>query len=51
MADEIIKQNNIQCDFSWQSAYIYTQDDKEIQKVQNEAKIAKSLGFSTKYLE
>lgn len=51
MADEIIKQNNIQCDFSWQSAYIYTQNDKEIQKVQNEAKIAEDLGFSTKYLE
>ncbi|MCK9217809.1 MAG: FAD-binding oxidoreductase, partial [Firmicutes bacterium] len=38
--DETIRQNNIQCDFSWQPAYVFTQNDNEIQKIQDEAKIA-----------
>ncbi|NLN49208.1 MAG: FAD-dependent oxidoreductase [Clostridiales bacterium] len=49
--DDTIRQNNIQCDFSWQSAYVYTQDEKEVQKMQEEAKIATQLGFTTAYLE
>lgn len=49
--DKIIREHNIQCDFSWQSAYVYTQDDKEIQKVQAEADAAASLGFAATYLE
>lgn len=49
--DEAIKQNNIQCDFSWQPAYVFTQNDNEIQKIQDEAKIASDLGFAATYLE
>lgn len=48
---ESIKQNNIQCDFSWQPAYIYTQDEKEIKTIQDEANLAASLGFKASYLE
>lgn len=49
--DKLIRENNIQCDFSWQSAYIYTQDENEVQKVQDEANVAASLGFASTYLE
>ena len=49
--DETIRQNNIQCDFSWQPAYVFTQNDNEIQKIQDEAKIAADLGFAATYLE
>lgn len=49
--DKVIQQNKIQCDFSWQSAYVYTQNDKEVQRIQEEAKVATSLGFAATYLE
>lgn len=49
--DSIIKQNSIQCDFSWQPAYCYTMDDNYIQKVQDEAATAESLGLPSTYLE
>jgi len=49
--DSIIRQNNIQCDFSWQPAYVYTQDENYIQKIQDETEAAVSLGFAATYLE
>jgi glycine/D-amino acid oxidase-like deaminating enzyme/nitrite reductase/ring-hydroxylating ferredoxin subunit len=49
--ESIIQQNNIQCDFSWQPAYVYTMDDNYIQKIQDEAETAISLGFAATYLE
>ncbi|HHY83442.1 MAG TPA: FAD-dependent oxidoreductase [Clostridiales bacterium] len=47
----IIDQYNIKCDFSWQPAYVYTQDDNYIQKIQDEAEAAISLGFAATYLD
>ena len=49
--DQMIQQNNIQCDFSWQSAYVYTQNDRDIQSIQDEANVASALGFASAYLE
>ncbi len=49
--ERIIEQNNIQCDFSRQSAYVYTEDDKEVKQIQDEAEVASSLGLPATYLE
>lgn len=47
---EIIKTNNIDCDFSIQDAYVYTQDEKEIQKIKDEVKAVNSLGFNSEFV-
>lgn len=49
--DSIIRQNNIECDFSWQPAYVYTQEEKEVEKIQEEAGVAMKLGLAATYLE
>lgn len=48
---DLIKEKNISCDFSWQSAYIYTQDDNYVEKIQKEVEIASELGIKASYLE
>lgn len=49
--DIIIQQNNIDCDFSWQPAYVYTQDENYILQIQEEAELSFGLGFSAAYME
>lgn len=49
--DNIIQQNNIDCDFSWQPAYVYTQDENYILQIQEEAELAFGLGFSAAFME
>lgn len=50
MAD-LIKKKKIDCDFSRQAAYVYTQEDKYVQQIQNEVKAARSLGIKAEYVE
>ena len=45
----LIEEKKIDCDFSWQSAYIYTQSDNYIQKLQAEQTIASELGIKAYY--
>lgn len=45
----IIKENKIDCDFSWQPAYVYTQSDKYINKIRKEVDAASSLGIKASY--
>lgn len=40
-----MKENNIDCDFSWQPSYVYTQDEQYLNKIENEVKSAESLGL------
>ena len=47
----IVKEKNIDCDFSWQSAYVYTQSDKYVKNIVDEAKTAASLGIKSTYLD
>jgi len=47
----IINENKIDCDFSWQSAYVYTQSDDYIDKIKNEVEAAKSLGIDATFRE
>lgn len=49
--EKLIHEKQIPCDFSRQSAYIYTLSDDYIQKIQDEVEAASSLGIKASYLE
>lgn len=46
----IIKEKNIDCDFSWQPAYVYTQLDKYVKEIEKEADVASRLGIKAEFL-
>ncbi len=48
---DLVKVRNIDCDFSWCPAYVYTNENKYIDKIEMEVKTAKSLGIKASYLE
>jgi glycine/D-amino acid oxidase-like deaminating enzyme/nitrite reductase/ring-hydroxylating ferredoxin subunit len=48
---DTVNENKIDCDFSWRSAYVYTQSDKYVQDIQDEVEAASSLGIKAYYLE
>lgn len=50
MAD-LVKTNNIECDYEAQDAYVFTQDKKYVEKIQKETEAAASLGIPAEYLE
>lgn len=43
--ENIIKSENIDCDFLKEDNYIYTQDEIELEKIKDEVNIVQSLGF------
>lgn len=45
----IIKENSIDCDFERRPAYVYTQSEKYIKDIEDEADAASSLGISASY--
>lgn len=45
----LVEQEKIDCDFSRQSAYIYTQEEKYIEKLEKELKAAKHYGIDAHY--
>lgn len=49
LIENIISENAIQCDFSRQSSYVYTQDEKYLQKIENEVNAASSIGLPVSY--
>lgn len=51
MFEKIAKENNIQCDFVSQQAYVYTLQDQYLDQIKNEVKIADSLGIKATYLD
>lgn len=48
---KIIDDNQIDCDYMPQPAFVYTQDDKYIKKIENEAKTASNLGIKASFVE
>lgn len=48
---KVIQDNNIECDFLPQSAFIYTQEEKNVQKISDEVKTASNLGIAAAYVE
>lgn len=49
--EKIIKENNIDCDFESQSAYVYTLQDGYVDKISDEVEVASSLGIKADYIE
>ncbi|BCN30223.1 FAD-dependent oxidoreductase [Anaeromicropila herbilytica] len=48
--ENIMKDHNIECDFYEQSAYVYTQQDNYIDRIQSEASFASSLGIKATFI-
>ncbi len=46
-----VKEHDIDCDFAWRSAYVYTQSEKYAEDIRNEVEAASSLGIKASYLE
>ncbi|MDF2613049.1 MAG: FAD-dependent oxidoreductase [Clostridia bacterium] len=51
MIQKIVTENHIDCDYMPQSAYVYTLQDKYVDKIYDEAKTAASLGIKATYAE
>lgn len=49
--EELIVKKKIDCDFSRQPAYVYTQTEKYIRQISSEVEAASSLGIKASYLE
>ncbi len=48
---EIADENNIECDYSIEPAFVYTQDRNYIKEIKEEAEAAQSLGIQAIYVE
>ena len=48
---KLVEEKNIDCDFSWQPAYVYTYLDQYIEKIQNEVKTASDVGIDALYVD
>ncbi|MEQ8201392.1 MAG: FAD-dependent oxidoreductase [Syntrophomonadaceae bacterium] len=48
---DIVKENDIQCDFMEMPAHVYTQSDKYIQDIEDEVRAACSLGIKAEFTE
>lgn len=47
----IVEENNIECDYTTQSSYVYAQEEKNLQKIHDEVKAATSLGIEASFVE
>ena len=47
----IIRKENIQCDFEYQPSYVFTGTIEDIQKIKDEANVINSFGGKAEYLE
>ena len=46
----IADENNIDCDYCTQSAFVYTQDENFVKQIEDEVKAAKSLGIKASFV-
>lgn len=46
---KLVEEQQIDCDFSWQPAYIYTESDDYVQKIEDEVKAASELGIKASF--
>lgn len=49
--ERIAKEHSIECDYTTESAYVYTQRDGYIQEISDEVKTASDLGIKASYVE
>jgi len=47
---DTVESAQIDCDFAWQPAYVYTTAAKSVRRIADEAEIAADLGFAAHYL-
>jgi glycine/D-amino acid oxidase-like deaminating enzyme/nitrite reductase/ring-hydroxylating ferredoxin subunit len=47
----LVQEKNIECDFCWRPAYVFTQSDHYIDKIEKEVSAASSLGIKASYLD
>lgn len=51
MYEDIINKNQIDCDFIYESAFVFTQDDKYMEKIEDEVEIASNIGIDAFYVD
>jgi glycine/D-amino acid oxidase-like deaminating enzyme/nitrite reductase/ring-hydroxylating ferredoxin subunit len=51
IVEQISAEHNIDCDFSRQDAFCFTQNEENIEKIKNEVDAASDLGISADYVE
>ena len=49
--ENIIQEENIECEFKKQSAYVFTQKIEDVQKIKDECEAVKSFGGTANYIE
>ena len=49
--ENIIKEENIQCDFEKQSAYVFTKQEKELEKIKNEVDTVNKISDISQFVE
>jgi glycine/D-amino acid oxidase-like deaminating enzyme/nitrite reductase/ring-hydroxylating ferredoxin subunit len=47
---ELSRKHHIDCDFSWRPAYVFTQSERYITDIEDEARVAAQLGIEAEYL-
>ncbi len=48
---KIADENNIECDYTLQPAYLFTQEDKYVKQIEDEVKVAVSLGIKAHLID
>ena len=51
MIAQLVEEKNIDCDFTWLPAYVYTQSNQFIEQIEAEVEAALSLGIKASYLQ
>lgn len=51
LAEKIIKENNIDCDFEKKDAYVFATNESELEKVKQEVEVLNKIGFDAEYVE
>ncbi len=51
MVESIVRENNIECDFRRAPAYVYTQDESYVQKLEDEIESALKMGLPAGYTD
>lgn len=51
LVENIVKENNIQCDFKRLPAYVYTQNEEYVRKIEDEVKAAIRMGLPAEYTD
>lgn len=51
LAEEIVKKENIDCDFEKKDAYVFATNISELEKIKQEIEVLEKIGFNAEYIE